>query len=213
MNNNEIEEWRPIQGYECYYQVSSLGRIRSLDRYVSRNGEKVLRKGRILKSKKTNAGYLEVQLYKDGKQKTLKVHRLVASAFPEICGQFRKELDVDHKNTVRTDNRAINLHWVTRSENNLNPITRQRISDAKKGEKCYFYGKHGKLHPMFGKFGKLNPNSKPITQYDRQGNFLAEFSCARDAERQLGIRCTSICEALKGKRKTAGGYIWKYKTA
>lgn len=128
MESNESEEWRSIKGYEGLYEVRNLGRVRSCDRYVS-NGKSVrLAKGRALKPCKNTSGYLFVRLSKKCIQTTFKVHRLVARAFPEICGQYKDGLQVDHINTVRTDNRAINLRWVTPKENNNNPITRQRRS-------------------------------------------------------------------------------------
>ena len=191
---NSKEIWKPINGFEGY-QVSSLGRVRSCDRVVSNGrGSTRFAKGKILKLSKDKDGYIQLNLWKDGKPTTLKVHRLVARAFPDICGQFREGLQIDHRNCVRDDNRVENLHWVTPSENSLNPITRQHNSNANKG-----------------KFGKLNPNSKPIIQYGLQENFISEFSCAAEAERQLGICHQSICNALKGRIKTAGGYQWRYK--
>ena len=212
MNNKKIEEWRPIQGYEDYYQVSSLGRIRSLDRLGSNGKGIMLRKGRVLKLSKYKTGYLYVHLSKDNKQTIFKVHRLVAKAFPEICGLFREGLQIDHRNCVRDDNRAENLHWVTSSENNLNPITRQHKSDSKKGDKNPMYG-GGEKNPMWGKFGKDHPASKAILQYDIEGNFIAEWDSAASAERELGICAANITHVLKGRSKTIHNFMFKYKTA
>ena len=201
MENNESEEWRSIDGYEGYYQVSSLGRVKSLSRLANFNGGIGLRKGKILKPGVVTDGYLQVILCKDGKRTKFLVHRLVGMAFQDICGQYMEVLEIDHRNTNRTDNRAVNLHWVTRKENQNNPLTRQCKSNLRKGEK----------HPMWGKFGKSNPNSVPIIQMDRQGNFLAEFDGLHDAARKLNIYQGNISSALNGRYKTAGGYIWKYK--
>ena len=126
--NTEAEEWRSIEGYEGYYQVSSLGRVKSLSRLANFNGGIGLRKGKILKPGVVTDGYLQVVLCKDGKHTKFLVHRLVGMAFQDICGQYVNGLEIDHKNCCRTDNRAINLRWVTRKENNNNPITRQRRS-------------------------------------------------------------------------------------
>lgn len=200
MNSTE-EIWRPIRGFEGY-EVSSLGRVRSCDRLVCcKCGSIRLYKGRILEPVKSKVGYMIVGLYKDGKRTNFTVHRLVAMAFPEICGQFRNELEVDHRNTVRTDNRAENLHWVTRSENSLNPITRQRQCDARKGDKCY----------MFGRLGKLHHRSKPIIQYSLTGEKIAEFEGLMDAGRKLGISAGCICMVLNGRYKHTHGFIFKYK--
>ena len=200
----ETEEiWRSIEGYEGLYQVSSLGRVRSLNRYEICNGGTRLRKGRVLKPVTQNRGYLQVNLNRDGKQKMFLVHRLVGMSFQDIVGECKPEFEIDHKNTQRQDNRADNLHWVTRKENQNNPLTKQHQSNAHKGEN----------NPLYGKFGKYNPKSKAVVQYDLQGNLIAEFEGLRDAERQSGIWNQSIAACCKGKQKTAGGYIFRYKTA
>ena len=203
-NNIETEEWRDIEGYEGLYEVSSLGRVRGCDRYVSNGrGSVLLCKGKVLKLKKDKLGYHRIILSKDNKQTTFQVHRLVAKAFQDVCGKLRSGLEVDHLDTDPSNNRATNLRWCTCSENHLNPLTRKHRSDAMKGEN----------HPRYGKFGKDNPTSKPIIQMDRQGNLLTEFEGLMDAERQLGIDPSSISRCCKGKVKTAGGFKWKYKTA
>lgn len=188
------EIWRPIRGYENLYEVSNLGKVRSLDKLVRRGTGVMLMKRKVLKPYIDRYGYLLVTLYKDGKRTTFSVHRLVAMAFQDVCCQFRSGLEVDHINTSKTDNRAVNLRWCTRKENNNNPLTKQHYSDANKG-----------------KFGKLNPNSKPIIQYDRQGKFIAEFEGTHDAARKLGIHQGNISACCTGKLKSAGGFKWAYK--
>ena len=202
-NSQEIEEWRSIDGYEGLYQVSSLGRVRSCDRFVKDGRCTRLFRGRVLKPVVDNYGYLRVNLCKDGKGTMFKVHRLVGMAFQDICGQYKDGAEVDHKNTVRTDNRATNLRWVTPKENSNNSLSRKHMSDAQKGEKSY----------LFGKLGKLHHNSKPIIQLDLQGNFLAEFEGLSDAGRKLNISTGCICMVLKGQRNHTHGYIFRYKTA
>jgi hypothetical protein len=101
MNN---ENWKKIIGYETY-DVSDIGNVRNS------------KTGRVLKKATDTHGYCKVCLCKDGKAKTMKVHRLVAEAF--IQNHENKKC-VDHINNIRTDNRLINLRFATYKENNMN---------------------------------------------------------------------------------------------
>lgn len=121
MENIINEIWRPIKGYEGLYEVSNLGRIKSVDRtVVYKNGRTYIYKGQILLISKCTKGYFRVELSKDNKRKYKYGHRLVAEAF--IPNPDNKPC-VDHINTDRSDNRVENLRWVTYTENNLNPLT------------------------------------------------------------------------------------------
>ena len=68
-------------------------------------------------------------------RKQYKIHRLVARAFPEICGEYQEDLQVDHINGIKSDNRPYNLRWCSIKENSNNPITRHRKSLSKMGDK------------------------------------------------------------------------------
>ena len=100
--NNIYEVFMDIKGYEGIYQVSNLGRVRNS-------------KGKIMKQHKKNDGYMTIDLYKDGKRKTHKVHRLVAITF--IPNPENKRT-VNHKDEVKTNNHVDNLEWMTTAENN-----------------------------------------------------------------------------------------------
>ena len=204
IENTEI--WKPVVGYEELYEVSNFGRVRSLDRIDSNNHPL---KGVILKPYISNSGYLLVGLYKQQKRDRKLLHRLVAEAF--IPNPENKP-EIDHINTIKIDNTVFlnedgsinyektNLRWTTRKENINNPLTKTKMRiNARK--------------PSKGKYGKKHHRSKPIIQYDKEGNFIKEWECANDVERVLGISNKHIGSVCLGKRKSCGGYIWKYKNA
>lgn len=108
------EIWKPIKGYEGRYEVSNLGRIKSLSRYIARKDGRVsLRRSQYLKFSDSH-GYKRVYLAKDCTRKKFPVHRLVAEAFvpnPE------NKPEINHKDGIKNNNIYTNLEWVTRSEN------------------------------------------------------------------------------------------------
>jgi hypothetical protein len=117
----EPEEWRAVVGFEGRYEVSSLGRVRSLSRverlkcacghgFVSR-----LKRGQLLKLSVRTDGYLKVGLHgEEGHQRQASVHRTVCTAFH---GPPAPGMDAAHGDGVKTNNRADNLRWATRAQN------------------------------------------------------------------------------------------------
>jgi hypothetical protein len=109
------EEFRDIPGWEGYYQVSNLGTVRSIPRtVVSRTGKVYNRKGKVMSQHYSKDGYKVVDVTKEGRNRTLGVHRAMALAF--ISNPNNKPM-VNHINAKRDDNRLDNLEWCTNAEN------------------------------------------------------------------------------------------------
>lgn len=104
------EEWKDIANFEGLYQVSNLGRIKSLPK-VGSGGHN----GIILSQSKDKDGYLLVYLYANRKKVACKVHRLVAKAFVPNPNNFPQ---VNHKDEIKSNNCFTNLEWCTSSYNN-----------------------------------------------------------------------------------------------
>ena len=113
--NDEI--WKAIKGYEGLYEISNLGRVRSL-----------YKKGKILSTETDKKGYLKLKLSKNRNRQFYLISRLVAEAF--IPNPDNKP-EVDHINTNPSDNRAENLRWVTHKENCSNPLTQKHYLNRK----------------------------------------------------------------------------------
>lgn len=176
------EIWKPIKGYEGFYEASSLGKIRSLDRIAYNSGirKQCHIKGRILSLCAANNGYIVVNLCK----KTVLVHRAVYSAF---YGEIPKGMDINHKNGNRHDNKMGNLEICTRSENIRHSFD------------------------VLGRKPTSMPNAaKPVCQI-KNGIIVGEYSSAREAEKRTGISYRYISKSCHSKFK-AGGYKWAFKT-
>jgi len=128
------EEWSEISGYEGYYEVSNLGSIRSIERYVnSKNRSLALKRAKSIKTSK-RGDYISVNLTRENKQKTFSVHRLVALTFipnPE------NKLEVNHIDGNKLNNSINNLEWCTRSENEIHSYI-NGLQSGRKGSKHHF---------------------------------------------------------------------------
>jgi hypothetical protein len=181
MVNKKEEIWKDIKGYEGLYQVSNLGRVKSLERTVSKkDGSMQHRKERILKLVTRPNGYLQVNLCNGSGKKAFKVHRLVCVAFHE---NPENKPCVNHIDENKTNNTASNLEWCTVKENINHGTHNARMAKAK---------------------------SKPVGQYTREGQLVKVWQSTHEVERQLGFDNSFISKAAQGKRKTAYGYVWKY---
>lgn len=114
------ELWKPVKGYEGLYEVSNLGGIKSLARW-RKNGENsgYWQQEKILKQTHTTTGYLKVELSKNKKRSSFKVHRLVAEAF--IANPDNKP-NINHKDGNPLNNKAENLEWCTQQENIIHAL-------------------------------------------------------------------------------------------
>lgn len=120
------EIWKCIKGYEGLYQVSNFGRVRSLGRWVKgKNGSIRFYRGRILKPGTNTFGYLFVNLFKNNKQKTITIHRLVAEAFIPNTDNLPM---INHKDENKQNNNVNNLEWCTSSYNNNYGTRTERCS-------------------------------------------------------------------------------------
>jgi hypothetical protein len=128
-----VEHWRGVVGYEGLYQVSDLGRVRSLDRWVKRrtnNGGwwRQFIPGKVLKSESPRCVYLGVTLRKNGSTKWFRIHRLVLGAFVGPCPEG---MEGRHLDDCPTNNRLDNLAWGTRREN-MADTARHRMKTLKR---------------------------------------------------------------------------------
>lgn len=118
-----MEIWKDITGYEGYYQVSNMGRLKSLERVVSHRFGSVVKKESIVKGTVNNKGYIKVRLQVDGKYEVFAMHQLVAMEFlsykrPGVVSN--NTIVVDHIDGNRLNNKLENLQLI----NNINNIRR-----------------------------------------------------------------------------------------
>ena len=219
MNENK-EIWKDIKGFEGHYQVSNFGRVKSIK----------FGKERILRPGKNKKGYLRVGISKNGESKTYSVHRLVAQAFIPNLNNLPQ---INHKNEDKTDNRVENLEFCDAKYNNTYGTRIQRFVENmkghpnwgpkhqseeskrktsvgvknnlpktayKKGHKPWNTGTHGVIKAW---------NRRRVLQYTKDMVFVAEFESVTEAIEKTGVK--NIAAVARGKSKTSGGFVWKYK--
>lgn len=187
------EEWRDIIGYEGLYMVSSFGRVISLERRVS-NGKSFrvvpfsLKNPNIIKDR-PNYKRLEYHLYNNGRgRKAITCHRLVATAFIPNINNYSS---IDHIDGNPFNNHVENIRWCNNTMNMNNPITRKRISKAKKGI-----------------YNTLK--SKKVYQF-KNGELVNSYPSTMEAGRN-GFNQGSVSACCRGLLKTHKGFQWCYES-
>lgn len=187
------EEWRAVKGYEGLYEVSNMGRVRSLDRTAkaTRLGKQyeLPVKGKMLTPHPRRHGYLGVQLFGKGGHKTrgmksVSVHRLVAEAFIPNPNNLP---EVNHKDEDKQNNRLDNLEWISHIDNT----------------------NYGNAQEKRVRRGADNPRSRPVAQYTRNGELVNVFGSMGET-RRAGYAPGNIHKCIHGQYSHAYGYVWKY---
>lgn len=189
------EIWKDIEGYEGLYQVSNLGRVKSLDR--KRWNGKVYGKwkGRFITIRKDVKGYCTVKLNKNGKGKTKLVHRLVAESFIK---KEREEYEVNHIDGNKCNNNVDNLEWCSHSYNakhawdtGLNKYTEKRHEIMKNNH-----------------YRKGMPSEKRKKVKCIETGVV--FNSIAEAAEKLSLQRSKISNVINGYRKTTGGFHFEY---
>lgn len=181
------EEWRPVVGYEGLYEVSNLGRVKSLDRVVNCKGNStVVKQSKVLKWDIGRKGYARVTLSKENKVKRYLVHRLVAEVF---LPNPKNLPEVNHKDEKKTNNAVWNLEWCDKSYNcTYNGGTQRRMKTRRDR-------------------GTAKTDPKPVVGVSEKDGSVIRFDSIMDATR-AGFR--NVCQVCQGIRPRAGGYKWFY---
>ena len=184
-----MEIWKPVVGYEGFYEVSSYGRVRSVDHYADtgiKHSERRLITGHILKQAARRGGYLSVDLSRENHVKTILVHKIVATAFLEKQEQHTQ---VNHINCNKRDNRVENLEWCTGAENRV----------------------HAKLNGLY-----YNPNKKAVRCKQTGVVFESSYKAAEWVNetrfgnaKQVKNLASKIRAACLGMQSVAYGYTWE----
>ena len=193
------EVWKDIEGYEGYYQISNMGRVKSLERTVWNKGRGcyITVSEKIRKGRDNGHGYLQVSLCKEGKVRYPLVHVLVATAFLENIDNLP---EVNHKDENKYNNCVENLEYCSKLYNINYGTGIKRRAKKQKGRKQT--EEHIKK--------RVEKLSKPVFSVDKESGLIMYWESIIEAERCTSIDSSSITKCCQGKRKSAGNHYWFY---
>ena len=189
-----MEEWRDVPGFDGLYKIDiSTKEGRCWSCYTSK----------CLSNKPyKHTGRINWMLYgRNGETVFQQAARWIAITYPELVqNEYFEGAEIDHIDTDPLNNHPSNLRWVDRVGQMNNKLTKQHLSKA---------------------LTNRTDKSKPVKQYSKSGEFIAEYPSSKEAGRQTGIESGNIRSAclqkttidkngVKHTNKTAGGFIWKY---
>lgn len=183
--NLQGEKWKPIKGFEGLYEVSNMGRVLSLERVSIRDNKsggfsRIPVHKKLLYLNMTQRGYYHIVLHKNRKRYEYSLHRIVALHF---CGGYKRGLVVNHKNEIKTDNRAENLEWCTQDYNCHYGTAIERTAQS---------------------------NWKGVAQYDKGGNLIAVYKSGKEAAEKTGYHVSNISGWCRGLHTCKDGFIWRF---
>lgn len=201
------EIWKDIFGYEGYYQVSDLGRVKSMERKENRKwGNSV--KEKIMKGSLNPKGYLGFCFRKERKEKTIHIHVLLAKAFIPNPNNYPI---VRHLDDNRSNHKLENLAWGTTADNAKDAV---RNGLTQKGEKSHFFGKRGaetaghyrigEKHPLFGKKGKESHSSKIVL--DTQSGIF--YDSVWEAAKSTNFSKSHLAAMIRGDYENKTNFIY-----
>ncbi len=199
----EKEIWKEVRNYEGFYEVSNKGRVRSVDRTIFVKDKKIHLKSKILALNSNKGGYLLCDFHKGGVKVRRQVHRVVAETFLKC--ENPSEMHVDHINTIRTDNRVRNLRFVTRKENNNNPLTISKLIATRNSPEF----QEKRLLSRARNQSERAP--RRVFMYTQDKVYVRDFiSCLR-ADTYMGFYKGAVFyAATKKKGHSYGGYKWYF---